>query len=105
MLKGALDGAFDILSHGTEPDGVWVFPQDGGLSLEVLAREVQVCRLSAPGTFIGDFFGALERVVQFQGHPRMLPEDAILDDHVVIAMEKSGLPVVFVDDPSAVVRQ
>jgi hypothetical protein len=28
LLQGALDGAFDILPHGTELERVGVFPQD-----------------------------------------------------------------------------
>jgi MFS family permease len=105
MLQRALDGAFDIFPHGPKPDGVGVFAQDRCLLLEVVAREVQVGRLRSPGAFIGHFFGTLEGVVQFQGHPRMLLEDAVLDDHVVIAMEKSGLSVVVIDDIPAVVLQ
>ena len=74
-------------------------------SVEVLSWEVQVGRLGAPGAFIGDGFGLLEGVVQLQGHPGMVPEDAVLHNHVVIALETSGLLVKFIDDALAVILQ
>ena len=53
MLQGALDSTFDIFPHGTDADGIRVFPQDCGLLLKILAWEVQVRRLRASGAFIG----------------------------------------------------
>ena len=42
LLHRALDGACDIFPHGTQPDGIRVFPQNGGLFLRIFTREVQV---------------------------------------------------------------
>ena len=35
----------------------------------------------------------------------MLAQDAVLDDDVVIGLEEPGLPIIFKDDPLAVIRQ
>jgi hypothetical protein len=81
--------ASDIVPHDVEPEGGRVFSQGSGLPLEVFAREVQVRQLGAPGAFIGDRFGLLEGGEQLRDHPRVVPEDAVLDDDAVIRLEKS----------------
>src|SRR5262249_16621762 len=91
--------------HGPEPDGIRIVSQDCGLRLKILAWEVQIRRLRASGALIGDLFGPPKSVKKFESYPGMLAQNAVLDDDVVIALEKAALTVVLVDHALTVVLQ
>ena len=61
--------------------------------------------LGLTGPFESYFLGPLEGLKQFQGHPWVLAQNAVLNDNVVVAVETTGLPVVLVDHVLSVVGQ
>src|SRR3989441_11363109 len=105
LLQGTTDRAFDSLPHGSQTDGIRIVSEDRRLLLKVLSRKEQVRQLGSPGALVGHFLGSLKGLEQLQRHPRMLLENAVLHDHVVVRLETSGLSIELVHDPLAVVVQ
>src|SRR5207245_682438 len=105
LLLRAANRALHRLAHRPQADGIWIVSEDRGLLLEVLSREEEGDRLGSPGVLVGHFLGSLEGSVELECHPRMLLENPVLDDHVVIRLEASGLSKERVDGLLAVVVQ
>src|SRR5262252_6447668 len=91
LLQRTADRPLDVSAHRIEPERIGVVAQDRALLLAVLTREVQVSEFGAPSPLISDFLGPPKRLVQLQRHPRVLAQDAVLHDHVMIGLEETSL--------------
>src|SRR5262249_14145473 len=103
LVRGLLEPP-EAVAHRREPARVRVVAEEGRLLVGV-ALEVEVRAAATAHSLVGDPLRLPQRVVQGHGHPGVCPRDALLDEVVVVRLERSRLPEVVADHTLAAVGQ